>query len=168
MSDPEWGRWWEDDGFHKFSLAYWFMEREYEKISAWIDADTPLDAPAMIRARFKSAAGDPRYAQIDFSFSPRMALPCDFWLDDFVEIFGEKGVMWINQCSGGKDRDYFKALDMSGSPAFPPIAVFVDGKVTTYLDDVPPGEPQLVIFVCQLHAPFRSGGAERRQAGFHG
>ena len=127
-----------DDGFHKFSLAYWFMGREYEKIGAWIDADTPLDAPAMIRARFKSAAGDPRYAQLDFSFSPRMALPCDFWLDDFVEIFGEKGVMWINQCSGGKDRDYFKALDMSGSPAFPPIAVFVDGKVTTYLDDVPP------------------------------
>ena len=127
-----------DDGFHKFSLARWFMERDFEKISAWIDAETPLDAPAMIRARFKRAGGGPKYAQIDFSFSPRMALPCEFWLDDFVEIFGEKGVMWINQCSGGSDRDYFKACEMSQSPAFPPIAVFVDGKVTTYLDDISP------------------------------
>jgi predicted dehydrogenase len=127
-----------DDGFHKFALARWFMEREYEKVGAWIDADTPLDAPAMIRARFKSDAGDHKYAQIDFSFSPRMALPCDFWLDDFIEIVGEKGVMWINQCTGGKDRHYFKALEMSGSPAFPPIAVFADGRVTTYMDDIPP------------------------------
>ena len=126
-----------DDGFHKFSLARWFMEREFEKISAWIDADTPLDAPAMIRVRFKDEGNRPKYAQLDFSFSPRMALPCDFWLDDFVEIFGEKGVMWINQCTGGNDRDYFKALQMSGSPAFPPIAVFVDGKVTTYLEEAP-------------------------------
>lgn len=127
-----------DDGFHKFSLARWFMGRDFEKIGAWIDAETPLDAPAMIRARFKSGADRPRYAQLDFSFSPRMALPCDFWLDDFVEIFGERGVMWINQCTGGSDRDYFKACEMSGSPAFPPIAVFVDGKVTTYLEEVPP------------------------------
>ncbi|MDE0071668.1 MAG: Gfo/Idh/MocA family oxidoreductase [Caldilineaceae bacterium] len=129
-----------DDGFHKFSLARWFMERDFEKIGAWIDGDTPLDAPAMIRARFRDSAGKPKYAQLDFSFSPRMALPCSFWLEDFVEIFGEKGVMWINQCTGGKDRAYFQACNMSGSPAFPPIAVFVDGEVTTYMEEVPPEE----------------------------
>ena len=67
-----------------------------------------------------------------------MALPCSFWLEDFVEIFGEKGVMWINQCTGGKDRAYFQACNMSGNPAFPPIAVFVDGEVTTYMEEVPP------------------------------
>ncbi len=127
-----------DDGFHKFALARWFMGRDFEKISAWIDADTPLDAPALIRARFKGAEDGSKYAQIDFSFSRRMALPCDFWLDDFVEIFGEKGVMWINQCSGGGDREFFKDCEMSQSSAFPPIAVFVDGKVTTFLDDITP------------------------------
>lgn len=130
-----------DDGYHKFSLARWFMERDFEKVSAWIDADTLLDAPALIRAKFKRLPGDsPKYAQIDFSFSPRMALPCDFWLDDFVEIVGEKGIMWINQCSAAGNRALFKGCDMSKSPAFPPIAVFLDGQVTTYLADISPEE----------------------------
>ncbi len=130
-----------DDGYHKFSLAHWFMDRDFEKVSAWIDADTPLDAPALIRAKFKRLRGDsPKYAQIDFSFSPRMALPCDFWLDDFVEIVGEKGIMWINQCSAAGNRALFKGCDMSKSPVFPPIAVFLDGQVTTYLADISPEE----------------------------
>ncbi len=130
-----------DDGYHKFSLARWFMGRDFEKVSAWIDSETPLDAPAFIRAKFKRLPGDgPKYAQIDFSFSTRMALPSDFWLDDFVEIVGEKGIMWINQCSAGGNREFFKACEMSKSPLFPPIAVFVDGKVTTYLEDISPEE----------------------------
>ncbi|MEW5816841.1 MAG: Gfo/Idh/MocA family oxidoreductase [Spirochaetota bacterium] len=130
-----------DDGFHKFSLARWFMARDFEKISAWIDPETPLDAPAMIRAKFKPLPGDiPKYAQIDFSFSTKMALPCDFWLDDFVEIFGERGIMWINQCSAGGDRDFFKACEMSKSPVFPPIVTFLNGQVTTYLENITPAE----------------------------
>ncbi len=130
-----------DDGYHKFSLAHWFMDRDFEKVSAWIDADTPLDAPALIRAKFKRLPGDsPKYAQIDFSFSPRMTLPCDFWLDDFVEIVGEKGIMWINQCSAAGNRALFKGCDMSKSPVFPPIVVFLDGQVTTYLADISPEE----------------------------
>src|SRR6188474_2859421 len=36
------------DGYHKFSLARWFMERDIEKLNAWIDTTSPLDAPAMI------------------------------------------------------------------------------------------------------------------------
>ena len=130
-----------DDGFHKFALARWFMDRDFETISAWIDADTPLDAPAYIRVRFKRRPDDgPKYAQIDFSFSTNMALPSEFWLDDFIEIVGEKGVMWINQCSGAGDRALFRGCTMSESPVFPPIAVFVDGKVTTYLADMSPAE----------------------------
>ena len=130
-----------DDGYHKFSLARWFMGRDFEKVSAWIDPDTPLDAPALIRAKFKPWPGDsPKYAQIDFSFSTRMALACDFWLDDFVEIVGEQGIMWINQCSAAGNRDFFKGCEMSKSPVFPPIAVFVDGKVTTYLEELLPEE----------------------------
>ena len=46
--------------------------------------------------------------------------------------------MWINQCSAGGDRELFKGNEMSKSPVFPPIAVFVDGKVTTYLEDMSP------------------------------
>ncbi len=130
-----------DDGYHKFSLARWLMDRDFDKVSAWVDRETPLDAPAMIRAKYKRLPGDgPKYAQIDFSFSTSMALPCDFWLDDFVEISGQKGIMWINQCSAAGNREFFKACEMSESPVFPPIAVFVDGKVTTYLSDITPQE----------------------------
>jgi len=125
------------DGYHKFSLARWFLDREIEKISAWIDPATSLDAPAMIRAKCRSRPGeDAKYIQLDFSFSTRLSIPCDFWLDDFVEIVGSKGVMWINQCAGAGNREFFSGNTMSNSPVFPPIAVFVDGKVTTFLAEM--------------------------------
>ena len=124
-----------DDGLHKFSLACWLMDRDIERVSSWIDPETPLDAPAFIRAKFRARRGEPaKYAQIDFNFSTRLAIPSDVWLDDFVEICGERGVMWIHQCAGAGDRPLFKGNRMSSSSAFPPIAVFVDGRVTTYLD----------------------------------
>jgi predicted dehydrogenase len=130
-----------DDGFHKFSLVRWFMSRDFDEIDAWIDPETPLDAPAIIRAKLKRLPGDgPKYAQIDFSFSPRMALPCDFWFEDFVEIVGERGIMWINQCSAAGNRKMFEGCEMSSSPLFPPIAVFVDGKVSSYLEGISPEE----------------------------
>ncbi len=124
-----------DDGLHKFSLACWLMDRDIERVSSWIDPETPLDAPAFIRAKFRTRPGEPaKYAQIDFNFSTRLAIPSDVWLDDFVEICGERGVMWIHQCAGAGDRPLFKGNRMSSSSAFPPIAVFVDGRVSTYLD----------------------------------
>jgi predicted dehydrogenase len=130
-----------DDGFHKFSLARWFMGIDVEKIGAWIDSDTYLDAPAFIRAKFRSVPGNSsKYAQLDFSFSPHMAIPSDFWFEDFVEIVGEKGIMWINQCSAAGNRKLFELCEMSKSPVFPPIAVFINGKVTTYLEDITPDE----------------------------
>jgi predicted dehydrogenase len=130
-----------DDGFHKFSLARWFMERDIERIGAWIDSETPLDAPAMIRARFRRFREEPaRYAQVDFSFLPEMAAPFDFWLDEFVEIVGDEAVMWINQCSAAGDRVLFRGNQMSESPAFPPIAVYRNGVVTTYLTELSPSE----------------------------
>src|SRR5438067_2112035 len=117
------------------------MDRNFEKLGAWIDPDTPLDAPAYVRAKFKRLPGDPpKYAQIDFSFSPRMALPCEFWLDDFIEIVGERGIMWINQCSAAGNRELFRGNEMSKSPVFPPITVFLNGQITTYLEDISPSE----------------------------
>lgn len=126
-----------DHGFHRFSVVRWFMERDFEKVDCWIDPDTRLDAPAFIRAKFRTAPNeDPKYAQIDFSFSPRMSIPSNFWLDDFVEIVGDKGIMWINQCDAAGDRDMYRDFKMSSSPVFPPIAVFVDGRVDTFMADI--------------------------------
>ncbi len=126
-----------DHGFHRFSVVRWFMERDFEKVDCWIEPDTRLDAPAFIRAKFRTAPNEsPKYAQIDFSFSPRMSIPSNFWLDDFVEVVGDKGIMWINQCDAAGDREMYKEFEMSSSPVFPPIAVFIDGRVDTYLADI--------------------------------
>ena len=130
-----------DDGYHKFSLARWLMGRECERVNAWIETSNPLDAPAFVRVKFKGLPGDcPKYAEIDVSFSTHLSIPWDFWIDDFAEVVGSKGIMWINQCQGAADRDFFAGNQMSRSPAFPAIAVFVDGKVETYLAAVPPEE----------------------------
>ena len=117
------------------------MERDFEKVDCWIEPDTRLDAPAFIRAKLRTAPDEsPKYAQIDFTFSPRMSIPSDFWLDDFVEVVGDKGIMWINQCDAAGDREMYKELKMSSSPVFPPIAVFIDGRVDTYLADISLGD----------------------------
>ncbi len=130
-----------DHGFHRFSVVRWFMERDFEKVDCWIEPDTRLDAPAFIRAKLRTAPDEsPKYAQIDFTFSPRMSIPSDFWLDDFVEVVGDKGIMWINQCDAAGDREMYKELKMSSSPVFPPIAVFIDGRVDTYLADISLGD----------------------------
>jgi len=124
-----------DDGLHKFALASWLMQRDISQVGAWIDQDTPLDAPAFIRVRFQSDRGETqKYAQLDFTFSTTLSIPCDFWLDDFVEICGHNGMMWINQCAAAGDRALFAGNEMSSSPLFPPIVVFVDGKVTPFMD----------------------------------
>lgn len=126
-----------DHGFHRFSVVRWFMERDFEKVDCWIEPNTRLDAPAFIRAKFRTAPNEsPKYAQIDFTFSPRMSMPSNFWLDDFVEVVGDKGIMWINQCDAAGNRDMYKDFEMSSSPVFPPIAVFIDGRVDTYLADI--------------------------------
>jgi predicted dehydrogenase len=153
-----------DDGFHKFSLARWFMDRNFARIGAWIDPDSPLDAPALIRGQFERKPGEcGKYAQIDFSFSPRMAIPFDSWLDEFVEIVGERGIMWINQCSAAGDRELFKGNRMSDSPVFPPIAVYLDGRVRTHLDDLSPRDRNWsTSFVKSTHhfvGVVRNGGA---------
>ena len=130
-----------DHGFHRFSVVRWFMERDFEKVDCWIEPATRLDAPAFIRAKLRTAPDEsPKYAQIDFTFSPRMSIPSDFWLDDFVEVVGDKGIMWINQCDAAGDREMYKELKMSSSPVFPPIAVFIDGRVDTYLADISLGD----------------------------
>lgn len=128
-----------DDGLHKFELVSWFLDQPIERVGAWIDPSTPLDAPAFVRLRFAATpSAPPQYGQLDFNFSHRLDIPSDLWLDDFVEIFGERGVMWVNQCAGAGGRPLFRGVEMSASPVFPPIVVFRGGKVTTYLTELTP------------------------------
>jgi hypothetical protein len=97
-----------DHGYHRLSVVSWFAERKIDTIGCWIDEKSPLDSPAFIRAKFKKKAGEAqKYAQIDFTFMPKMASSSEFWLDDLVEIVGGRGILWINQCDGAGDRDIY-------------------------------------------------------------
>ena len=100
-----------DDGYHKFSLAYYFLGKP-EKVFAFIDA-TPIpgailekpdgakvqlyeDAPAMITWK----AGR-RYGVFDITYSPELEVNTDYYsCDERVEITGTKGILWVTRCTG--------------------------------------------------------------------
>ncbi len=121
-----------DDGFHKFSVAYWFMDkRPIETVKAWIDANNFVDTPAYIMFKFASTPGErERYGTIDFVQGVKATWPSNYYsCEEFVEVTGTKGWLRINQCTSGGNS-------MSESPVFPPIVMFVDGKVTTHGEDL--------------------------------
>jgi len=118
-----------DDGYHKFSIANYFLG-EVEKVKAWIDCTgvfddeqeppTVLDAPAAIMWKYKK----PRcYGSMDVTYSRKGNFDSDYYAaDERVEITGEKGYIWINQCTAHSVKDE------------PPLMTFVKGEVQSYPD----------------------------------
>ena len=124
-----------DDGIHKFSMALWLMgEERVEKVYSWIDYFTAvMEAPNTIFWKYPSKKPDdpPKYGSMQFNFSANLYYPSNYYdCDEFIEISGTKGMMWINQCTAGGNF-------LSKSPQFPPIVVYVDGEVKTYGEDLP-------------------------------
>ena len=129
------GPWIYDDGQHKFSVSLWLMdEGRVEKVYSWIDYFTGvLDSPANICWKYPSKNSDdpPKYGTMQFTLAPNLYYPSNYYgCDEFIEISGTKGIMWINQCTSGGNF-------VSKSPEYPPIAVYVDGEVKTYGEDLP-------------------------------
>ncbi|MHA1734310.1 MAG: Gfo/Idh/MocA family protein [Promethearchaeota archaeon] len=112
-----------DDGFHKFSLAYWFMgRRPIERVKAWIDPDNFTDSPAFIMFEFAGGSS----GTIDFQMGAKAVWPSNYYsCDEFVEVTGTRGWLRVNQCTSGGNS-------MSKAPQFPPIVVFTDGKVSVH------------------------------------
>lgn len=121
-----------DDGYHKFSIARYFMG-EPENVFAYIghsimEGETFTkkdgtqvqfyqDAPSMITWRCK---GGERYGVFDITWSKDMEINSDYYAcDERVEITGTKGVLWITRCTG-------KMLQI------PTVIVYKDGKTYTY------------------------------------
>lgn len=124
-----------DDGIHKFSMALWLMGQErVEKVYAWIDYFTGvMDAPANIFWKYPSKNPDdpPKYGSMEFSMASNLYYPSNYYdCDEFMEISGTKGIMWINQCTSGGNF-------LSKTLQYPPIVVYVDGEVKTYGEDLP-------------------------------
>ena len=68
---------------------------------------------------------------MEFTWAANLYYPSNYYgIDEFIEISGTKGIMWINQCTCGGNF-------VSKSPQYPPIVVYVDGDVKTYGEDLP-------------------------------
>ncbi len=124
-----------DDGIHKFSMALWLMDQErVEKVYSWIDYFTAVvDGPNNIFWKYPSKNPDdlPKYGSMEFSYAANLYYPSNYYdCDEFIEISGTKGMMWINQCTAGGNF-------LSNTPQYPPIVVYVDGEVKTYGEDLP-------------------------------
>lgn len=124
-----------DDGQHKFSLALWLMNQEkVEKVHSWIDYSTGvIDCPANIFWKYpsKNSNEPPKYGSMEFTWAANLYYPSNYYnIDEFIEISGTRGIMWINQCTAGGNY-------VSKSPQYSPIIVYADGEVNTYGEDLP-------------------------------
>ncbi len=124
-----------DDGIHKFSMALWLMNQEkVDELYSWIDYFTTImDSPSLIFWKYPSKELDdpPKYGSMQFTLAPNVYYPSNYYnCDEFIEISGTKGMMWLNQCTCGGNI-------ISKTPQYPPIVVYSGGEVKTYGEELP-------------------------------
>jgi predicted dehydrogenase len=129
------GPWIYDDGIHKFSAALWLMGQErVERVFGWIDYfSTVMDSPSIIFWKYPSKNDNdtPKYGSMQFTLAPNIYYPSNYYdCDEYIEISGTNGMMWLNQCTSGGNF-------ISKTPQFPPIIVYRDGEVKTYGENLP-------------------------------
>ena len=112
-----------DHGYHMFSIAIYFLG-PVERVYAWIDEREvrpgwKSDSPAMIMWKCKDK---PVYGSYEVVRAEEMPVPAKYYPgDEWVELTGSRGVLWINGCSSS-------FLDV------PPVVVYRDGKLSSYTD----------------------------------
>lgn len=113
-----------DHGYHVFSIAMYFLGAVSE-VFAWINrtelgAGLVLDSPAVVMWRCEQA---PRFGTWEASASADLVVPSKYYAnDEWLEITGSRGVLWVNRCSG----------EMLPSP---PLVIYRDGE-TQAVEDV--------------------------------
>lgn len=93
-----------DDGYHKHSVIRMFLNRPIRSVQAWAGAYRIYkiikvsDMPAVVIYKTKSSA---RYGLWNLSVGPKLPINSDYYgCDEYVEIQGSKGIMFINGCTG--------------------------------------------------------------------
>ncbi len=99
-----------DDGYHKFSIARWLIKEEIEKVFGWIDntgaaedeSDPMIDSPANFIWKYAK----PRtYGSMEVTYSREGHFTSKYYAaDERVEITGDRGYIWINQCTANTLR----------------------------------------------------------------
>ena len=112
-----------DDGHHKFSLGWYFMNGIAEEVHAWIGLSEVapgefLDSPGIISWKFSGN----RFGSLEVVNSPELVMDTQHYAqDDRIEITGTKGVIWIT-------RGHGKMMDV------PPVVLYRDRQTRTFSD----------------------------------
>ena len=112
-----------DYGYHLFSIAMWFLG-EVEKVYSWItyrpiQQGWILDSPAMVIWKYKDAE---KYGSYEAISSDDLLVRSRYWPEDeWFEITGSRGFLWINRCTS-------MLLDR------PPLVLYRDGVTTEFSD----------------------------------
>lgn len=91
-----------DDGFHKMSIARWFLG-EIESVKAWVDfMFGVIDEPALITWRYQDSN---RLGVWEANMSPGMLVHGAYYTpDERVEIAGTEGWIWVTRCTARLTR----------------------------------------------------------------
>ena len=117
-----------DNGWHAFTLGYWFFNEKIEKIFAWTGNFTGIDAPAYVMWKCEENNEQlvPKYGNMEFVMMPDMKIPSNYYnTDEFIEIIASRGIMKINQGTSIGNV-------MTSSDIFAPIVLVRDGIVESY------------------------------------
>ena len=114
-----------DDGYHKHSVIRMFLNRSVRSVQAWVGGYRvfkiiKVDAPAVILYKTKSSA---KYGVWNSSIASKIPIQSDYYgCDEYVEIQGEKGIIFVNGCTG----NMFMGCDCGGPGA--PGVYWIDSK----------------------------------------
>ena len=87
-----------DEGSHKYATAMWWVG-EPASVSATVTRtdDYMVDAPSVVVWRFKNANC---LGVFEYSSAPDMRIRAPYYaLDDFFEVQGTRGAIWVTRCS---------------------------------------------------------------------
>ena len=91
-----------DHGYHIFSIVLHFLGA-VQKVFAWIERvevgpGLLLDSPAMIMWKHREGI---RYGSWESVASPELMIRSKYYAnEEFIDITGSKGIIWLNRCSG--------------------------------------------------------------------
>ena len=88
-----------DEGVHKYATAMWWVG-EPERVSAMVTRtdDFMVEAPSVITWKFKDVDC---LGVFESASAPEMSIRAPYYpIDDFFEIQGSAGTIWVTRCSG--------------------------------------------------------------------
>ena len=88
-----------DDGWHKFATAMWWLGAP-ELVSGMVTRtdDYLIDAPSAVTWKFRDRSC---LGVFDYAYMAEMPMRSKYYpLDEFFEIQGSRGAIWVTRCTG--------------------------------------------------------------------